>query len=300
MKIIFSRKGFDSSFGGCPSPIEHSTNKMMSFPIPGGKSPARFSDIQSPWGDLGALSSVLGKRPALKSAYAHLDPDLTPSVRPRLEGWLPSLGQVDAAQSHLQKQNVGVGDVFIFFGWFRPFEFVNDTPQFVKGSKDMHSMFGYMQIGEVVHLGANPSTSLLNQYPWLHDHPHMHGTRSDNNTLYIASSNLTLNGVPTELPGASSFDVFHDDLKLTAPNCSKSVWRVPSWMHPDEIAPLSYHGDPSRWFHNDDEELLLRTVAKGQEFVFDSNNDPRALDWIQKTLQAGLGVAPLRKAVNGL
>ena len=33
MKLILSRKGFDSEFGGCPSPIL-SDDELISFPIP--------------------------------------------------------------------------------------------------------------------------------------------------------------------------------------------------------------------------------------------------------------------------
>ena len=33
--------------------------------------------------------------------------------------WRPAFGQVGAAQKHLEQQGVSVGDVFLFFGWFR-------------------------------------------------------------------------------------------------------------------------------------------------------------------------------------
>ena len=34
----------------------------------------------------------------------------------------PLFGQVGAAQGHLIKQKVSEGDIFLFFGWFRPVE----------------------------------------------------------------------------------------------------------------------------------------------------------------------------------
>jgi len=36
MKIILSRKGFDSSAGGYPSPLIIEENQLVSFPIPEG------------------------------------------------------------------------------------------------------------------------------------------------------------------------------------------------------------------------------------------------------------------------
>ena len=290
MKIIFSRKGFDSSYGGCPSPIDQQTGKMMSFPIPGGHCPTRFSHIATPWGPMGALAAQLSKRPAFNNACAHLDPDLSPASVPRRPNWLASLGQVDAAQSHLAKQNVGVGDVFMFFGWFRPFLHTTSGASFVKGSRDLHAMFGYLQVGEMIQLGANPNQSeILKRYPWLHDHPHLHGTRSDNNTLYIASPQLSLGAQTTSLPGAGAFEQFSPSLALTAPGCSKSVWRVPHWLTPQAgISGLSYHADPDRWSRDDQGNHLLRSVAKGQEFVFDTHNHTPALQWISDVLHEGM------------
>jgi len=44
MKIIFSRKGFDSSTGGVPSPI-FPDGKILSLPIPDKLSPIKYKDI---------------------------------------------------------------------------------------------------------------------------------------------------------------------------------------------------------------------------------------------------------------
>ncbi|MBA3801209.1 MAG: hypothetical protein H0X18_19410 [Geodermatophilaceae bacterium] len=44
MKLILSRKGFDSAAGGCPSPILED-GSMLSLPIPDRTSPIRYRDI---------------------------------------------------------------------------------------------------------------------------------------------------------------------------------------------------------------------------------------------------------------
>lgn len=45
MKIILSRKGFDSSYGGYPSPILPE-GRLLSFPIPDPNSPIKYCDLQ--------------------------------------------------------------------------------------------------------------------------------------------------------------------------------------------------------------------------------------------------------------
>ena len=285
MKIILSRKGFDSTEGGYPSPIDQEGN-MMSFPIPGGKSPAPYSSITSPLGDMGQVVQQLSKGKIKSHFAAHLDPDLSPYARPRKPGWLASLGQTGAAQSHLAAQKVQPGDVFLFFGWFRQVQCVDQVWSYVPKAPQQHVLFGYLQIGESLHIGAQPNIDqILNYRPWLHDHPHMMGRRQDNNTLHIASEKLIINGRDTGLPGAVSFDRFDPRLVLTAPNCSKSVWAVPEWLHPDfGLSPLSYHADPTRWFEQNG-KTMLRTVAKGQEFVFDIKDNHQALAWVHGLAQ---------------
>lgn len=287
MKVVFSRKGFDSGTGGCPSPI-FPDQRMTSLPIPGGAI-ARYSQLNSPVGPLGTLVRDLTSKAFTGHEPAHLDPDLWADSFERKPGWLPSLGQVGAAQSHLEAQGVGPGDLFLFFGWFRPVVQKEEGRwAFQPGSKDMHTLFGYMQIGEVVRLGAKPDTrALLEERPWLQGHPHVQGLRQENNTLYIASPRLVLNGHDTGLPGGGAFPKSIQELVLTAPGKSKSLWKVPDWL---EGVPLSYHGDPSRWRRDDAGQLLLQTVAKGQEFVFDSSASPQAAPWITDLVAKGMGL----------
>jgi hypothetical protein len=115
MKVIFSRKGFDSSAGGVPSPIMEGI--PISFPIPT-KQPTNctFGDLAAPLpilvGDLTA--GAIGPNKA-----CHLDPDISFHSRAiRLAGWRGALGQIGSAQSHLANNGVGPGDIFLFWGLF--------------------------------------------------------------------------------------------------------------------------------------------------------------------------------------
>ena len=81
MKIILSRKGFDASYGGFPSPV-FENGKMISLPIPTidkQETSITYDDL-SPLGvNLGSLFKQLGKEPKVKNPvakYVHLDPDI--------------------------------------------------------------------------------------------------------------------------------------------------------------------------------------------------------------------------------
>lgn len=296
MKIVFSRKGFDSGYGGCPSPV-FPDGQLLTLPIPGGYAPWRYDAIQGPHGPLGPLVNALTGQAYFGRAMVHLDPDLDAGAVPRKAGWKPSLGQAGAAQSHLVSQGVGPGDVMLFFGWFRPVEPHAEAWRYVRGAPAVHALFGYLQIGQSLALGGDPAGhgAWAARYPWLHDHPHLHGERSANNTIHVASERLVLPDGATALPGAGHFKTLADDLVLTAPHQrAKSLWRLPAWMAPgsDGQGRVSYHGDPKRWSRTPEGDVLLQTVAKGQEFVMDIGDDPQALAWVRQQCER-----PLRGAV---
>ena len=74
---------------------------------------------------LAALLAGLSRQQHAINDRVHLDPDIDRSADNRLPGWRPALGQTGAAQTHLEGQGVGPGDVFLFFGWFREVEAVS-------------------------------------------------------------------------------------------------------------------------------------------------------------------------------
>lgn len=75
MKIIFSRKGFDSGSGGFPSPI-FPDGRLLSLPIPDKKSPITYKDIR--WGsyNVGEVVESLTDGKITSDYRAHLDPDV--------------------------------------------------------------------------------------------------------------------------------------------------------------------------------------------------------------------------------
>lgn len=178
MKIVFSRKGFDSAAGGGPSPIVD--GRPVSLPIPAGVA------SRTSYGDLGlgehAARASKGRHDA--SALCHHDPMFAESGR-------CLFGQVGAAQTHLANRGVGVGDVFLFFGLFR-----------AEGGEPHHRIFGYLQIEEVIPLAAGTPGWLVER-----GHPHALAMHGSNDTIYAGpgqvaarASDILRLSVPSENP----------------------------------------------------------------------------------------------------
>lgn len=283
-RLVLSRKGFDSGYGRMPSPILPD-GRMLPLPIPAEHDSFRFADLSHGLPELGALLSDLSNGIHSIETRIHLDPDLDRESGLRLHGWRPSLGQTGTAQAHLTEQGVGAGDVFLFFGWFRRVEHTGGRWRFVRGAPDLHVLFGWLEVDELLPVVIRRDACLA-RHPWIADHPHVanraHYT-SPLNTLYIGrSESRWLHG----RPGGGLFRQFSEDLQLTVPGASRSVWRLPAWFHPtDDCQPLTYHRDQSRWIRIDD-MCRLRSVAKGQEFVLqlDGRRRTEADAWIRNLL----------------
>ena len=248
MKVILSRKGFDSGYGRIPSPILPD-GTLLSLPIPTTESGRRFTELR--YGDLSYADIIvtLGGSAGMAAGCCHLDPDLRPGTA---SGWVPAFGQTGAAQTHLANREVGVGDLFLFFGRFRSTEYAPDGRlRFIRRAPIQHIVFGYLQVGAVVH-GEG-----IRAYAW---HPHAENPDPlPNNTLYLASDRL----LTTDLPGAGVLD-HRADRVLTAPGRSTSRWRLLDWM---AHASISYHGPGSI------KDGYFQSAAKGQEFVIDGAPD---------------------------
>ncbi|MEO1490494.1 MAG: hypothetical protein AAFR88_13825, partial [Pseudomonadota bacterium] len=165
MKIIFSRKGFDTSAGGGPSPIVD--GRPISLPIPCSKGIARTTYAELGLGEL-AESASRGK--VRGSDLCHHDPMF-------LENGTALLGQGGAAQTHLERQGVTLGDVFLFFGLFRDPE-----------AKELHHrIFGYLEVDQIVALkdGAPDDMVALK-------HPHALQMYSTNDVIWSGKGGVAL------------------------------------------------------------------------------------------------------------
>ena len=264
MRVILSRKGFDSQYGGMPSPILPD-GTLLSLPIPS------KTDMETKYRDLYYGNSsyydiihTLSPNNKIKEEYnCHLDPDIRGAIKDRPTGWKPTFGQEKTALRHLQKQGVGIGDLFLFFGWFKQTEYIAGQLRYKKDALDWHVIYGYLQIGEIIDTPTNIPA-------WLNGHPHAKMKRWNSpNVIYTASSKLSF--LP-QLPGAGCLQ-FSNGLVLTKEKCSRRVWNLPDFFRQ---IPISYNANS--W-----KEDCFISAAKGQEFVFEANDN--ALEWIKDIVQ---------------
>lgn len=276
MRIVLSRKGFDSSAGGCPSPILPG-GSLLALPIPDAGSPVRYRDISCDGLDLGALVADLTQGRLGPDHGAHLDPDLQCDAVPRPPDWRPLFGQTGAAQGHLQNQGVVAGDLFLFFGLFQPVVPTGNGWRFDRSRRSCHALWGWLQVDAVHRVDTLAGDDL----PWSASHPHRHRGDDPANTLYQAGERLVLPGTATQAGGAGLFPAFAEPLQLTDPDASRPTqWRLPAWFAPREgRRPLSYHSRQWRWREGGD-YVALQAVARGQEFVLDTADYPEALTWV--------------------
>ncbi|MBR6006770.1 MAG: hypothetical protein IK064_04005 [Clostridia bacterium] len=229
MKIILSRKGFDSANGGMPSPIMPD-GTLLSMPIP--------SDDNVLYDELTyeghSYSEILHQlAPRKKFGQCHVDPDIRKNCRLKsVPNWTPAFGQIGAAQGVLSNANVEVGDIFLFFGWFRKAELHDGKYRFVRRNtgdfydcSDIHVIYGYLQIGRII-----SDKSLISGFPW---HPHSSAGRLENssNTLYLPSETLSI--VPG-LDGYGTLD-YRDDRVLTMRGKSRATWDDLPFLLPEHI-----------------------------------------------------------------
>lgn len=267
VRLILSRKGFDSSFGGFPSPILPD-GRLVSIPISEPRSKTSYGALRPRGIDLGQIVSDLTNGRTSAREPAHLDPDLEESSRPRLTGWRPAFGQVSSAQRHLESRGVGPGALFLFFGWFRQTERFRGRLRYVPRAPDLHIIFGWLRVETILRVGPDSVPE------WLGDHPHATLDLWRYNTIYVAP--------PQE--GAGVFDTFDQRLQLTQSGKQRSQWVLPADFYPRGRRALSYHEAPDRWTELEN-GCRLRAVARGQEFVLDLALYPGVAAWLADLIQ---------------
>lgn len=270
MKFILSRKGFDGSNGGIPSPIMPD-GTLLSIPIPS-YDPNTYDELMY---DDFTYKKILRDLGYKGMNSCHVDPDIRENVRiQEVKHWKPAFGQIDAAQGYLRNTAVEIGDIFLFFGRFRRIKFDNGIYQYDKKSKTdfyqgniLHVIFGYMQVGEILH-----SSEQIQKYYW---HPHARKERIENpnNALYLPSKNLSL------LPEMKGYGVLNYSKKrvLTKYESTTADWQGKAFLLPQQII-----GSQRK---NSSKTGGLYYQGIWQELVFDASED--AVIWIKDIIQKG-------------
>lgn len=265
MKIIFSRKGFDDAYGGHANLILPD-GRLLVFPIPE-KTP--FEGI--PYEDIMTLGRPLSRH--LEDLHitlpkdcsgAHLDPDIIPDALERHPDWRPVFGSHGSANSHLKNEGVGLGDIFLFFGSFRPVEKGPSGAWRYIAAPPVHIIFSWMRVGEVIDLAT------ASKIPdWCQTHPHVRNHYGNSNALYLSYRDDDGNVQAGPLS-------WREDRVLTRGGFRKSQWLLPWFFHPDFGTRISRHGNKGR-FTILPGAIMLDTVAIGQDFVV--RGDDRISEW---------------------
>jgi hypothetical protein len=278
LKLVLSRKGFDSEYGGIASPILPD-GRLLSLPIPSAEDDFTLANLNLEGVDLGQLIGDLSRNRHGLATHIHLDPDLDRSPENRLPGWRPALGQTGSAQSHLDGQNVGEDDVFLFFGWFRRVEQHHGYWRYVPQAPNLHVIFGWLEVSAVLSI-VQERERCLAQFPGIADHPHVANPAvydDPRNTLYLAKDRSAVSD--TARYGGGRFERYSRSLQLTQDGESRARWSLPSWFMPQGRPPLTYNPRPDQWQLEGD-KALLRSAAKGQEFVLNGDYYPELEDWV--------------------
>jgi len=256
MKLVFSRKGFDSSAGGLPSPIIN--GKPISLPIPYPRSNVSYEHF-----NLGKLVRNLTGGKLAGKDLCHNDPDLE----------MGAFGQASSAQSHLHNQGVGAGDLFLFFGWFREAEIVDCNYRYKRDALDHHRIFGWMFIDQKFNVGSKTG-EFGRKFTKYANHPHATGEWGPNNTIYFARETFCLFGEHT-IKGFGTFSVSKRTI-LTSDNApSKRFWRVPDWLNPAKGGCIPSYHDERNYIDG-----LLKTAGRGQEFVCHPHQNNNFKKWL--------------------
>ena len=231
MKVILSRKGFDSSNGGILSPIMED-GTPISFPIPS-DDVDRFDDLVYGGQSYAKILQDLNYRENPKYPNCHIDPDLTMDRRKAtIDNWCPIFGQVSSSAIYLMNTvKVEVGDLFLFFGNYHKVRNKDGKYQYIRKTGDFYSdndlqlIWGYMQVGKIIQ-----DADEQRKYHW-HPHSAREFTKEKSNVMFVASEKLSFN---ENLPGAGVLK-FREDRVLTAENCNKATWVKRSVYDVDSI-----------------------------------------------------------------
>ncbi|MDR2542843.1 MAG: hypothetical protein LBC80_05265 [Treponema sp.] len=276
MRIIFSRKGFDSTSGRIPSPLLPD-NTLLSLPIPETDNrhvrELHYSDLKYNGTTYSEIIDSLGQLP---DAFCHLDPDLRYDIRKRKEpesSWRALFGQKGSVQSLLSNAGVGKGDIFLFFGLF--LEADNNFNYTKPRTKKKHCIWSYFQVDELL-----DDEKKFKKYAAEHKdavkHPHAKGW-DRRNCIYVAKEKNSLN---QKIPGwgllkNKSIDPNYS-VVLTEEGNPCSYWKLPDF----------FGGE--RFYINQEiaADGTFRNSGRGQEFVIDTDNckhREKIIDWV-KTL----------------
>ena len=265
MKLILSRKGFDSSNGQMSSPIMPD-GTLLSMPIPDDVSCHTYGSLR--WNGMSyfdIIKSLKPKTTLTEECHCHLDPDIREEACERPNGWQPAFGQIRAALTELRNNGVKEGDLFLFFGWFKQTEWANGKLRYVRNAPNLHILYGYLQIGTIIEKKAEvPQTLVQHPHYINHDESWSKGL----NAIFIPSKSLS---IAPEIPGYGVLD-YRKDRVLTKDGYTRGRWDLPDFFKDVKISH-----NPNPWKNG-----YFQSAGIGQEFIMDAT--PEIQEWAKNRI----------------
>lgn len=306
MKVILSRKGFDSSYGGFPS-IILPDGKMISFPIPEKKYRNNIKEQIIKYhfteDELKNILDLFGKRkikmPSApqglepKDCIFHLDPsiqnmDITMTyideenkknkIQLNLnEKKIGALGQSGAAAGHLVNNKISPSDLtkeepalFLFFGLFQE---TNKELEPIK--KPFHAIWGYLISYAAIDISNNPLIPVE-----LKSHPHFINRKT------YEKRNIIFYG---DTCGTFKFDVNHKEyLQLTKKGSDNLTnWKIQNlWKKMDskDKITMTYNDKKIKSqldLDSECDEIEFTAASIGQEFIIKNANPQELKKWLK-------------------
>lgn len=280
MKIILSRKGFDSKYGGY-SNIIFEDGRMLSLPIPENedkfKHQLTYHEIFFKKGDsYKSLFNRLGHNKITDDKKrVHLDPDLQfNTLKQRPPSWKPAFGQAGNAQKFLKEHLENEDVLFLFYGTFQKvfkkaeqFEYSVEHP--------FHAIFGFLYANKENQFDLSVKRNETETETILGYHPHLSHSKPYN-CIYLATGNKQLG--ENFKSGAGTF-MFNEKLRLTKLGYKKSYWQLPRFF---ENAIIKNENKKEFFFpenYLDDDYCLMQTPSPAQEFLILSDPQNQIQDW---------------------
>ena len=301
IKVILSRKGFDSSNGGFPSLIlpekdKDGFRKMISLPIPCCSKCCNYEKCKSyKYSNDTRLYNMMSnlyngkgkKRNTIKikknnkivdeillseATHCHLDPCLGNYSIKELEK-VGIFGQHGRAATELK--DVRKDDIFIFFGLFNDVA-VKDDKYIIKNKENggRHVMFGYLQVGKIIDNNK--------YYIEYEKHPHFCCCKiKNNNKIFIASDKCSFDD------NIKGYGMFKYDLKLdlTQQKPDKTYWKQITHWNCDKLPVfLRDLKEGTLKYKEEGKDKYFDVAPQWQEFVIEENKEVEewAIELIKK------------------
>lgn len=289
MKVILSRKGFDSSWGGFPSIIlpKEMGRKMISFPIPVTSPEIGIKAEDIYYVEAGkTLKDFFNELPIEqekkyinnKTGF-HVDPEVQnikiDNQKSFIERGYGTLGQCSAAAGHLANNGISAGGIsekdpaiFLFFGWFCKTEIENDKIKYIGNPlvDGFHAIWGYLIAVEAIEILDISKHPELKEHLHYRNKNHKEYKKGDKNTIFIGNKFGTFN--------------YSDNLRLTYFDDKKTKNRRTIWAIPSFISEMTYNNKRIKEGKTKGNKLIIDAASRGQEFVITKADEEEMKKWL--------------------